>query len=155
MSEYLAEDYVARRVSDWVKSTLDINIEASQLHDTDLDYLTHRIRGKAKDEIRDLIRTSLGEYIDEEEEPSAWDVGGLLKWAQRMFTVSATQNQMRKMSPAEIEDMLLTAADAHYDQMDLSPVEAYLDPMYGRGALADWVRNKFLVDLKTDVSQDG
>ena len=155
VGDYLAEDYVARRVSDWVKSTLDINVEASQLHDHDLESLTHRIRAKAKDEIRDMVRTSLGEYIDEEEEASAWDVGGLLKWAQRMFPVSTTQNQLRKMTSPEIEELLLAAADEHYDKMDLSPVEVYLDPMYGRGALADWVRHKFLVDLKTDEIAQG
>ena len=71
------------------------------LDDDDPDYLSRRIREKAKDEARDAIRTSLGEYIDEEESPSAWDVGGLLKWAQRLFPVSATQNQLRKMLPAE------------------------------------------------------
>ncbi len=155
VGEYLADDYVARRLSDWVRNTLDISIDAARLEETDVGYLSQRIRAKAKDEIRDMIRTSLGEYIDEEEPPASWDVGGLLKWAQRMFPVSATQNQMRKMSPREIEDLLLEAADEHYDHMDLSPIEAYLDPMYGRGALADWVRNKFLVDLKTEEIATG
>ncbi|HSW44260.1 MAG TPA: SEC-C metal-binding domain-containing protein [Phycisphaerae bacterium] len=150
VGEYLAENYVSRRLSDWVKSTLDINIDASRLDEADADYLARRIRDKAKDEIRDLVRTSLGEYIDVEDESAVWDVGGLLKWAQRMFPVSLTQNQMRKMSPQEIEEALLEAADAHYDKVDLSPIAVYLDPMYGRGALADWVRNKFVVDLKTE-----
>ena len=155
VSEYLEEDYVSRRLSDWVKNTLDVTIDPSQLEEPNTEYLTKRIRAKAKDEIRDMIRTSLGEYIDVDEEPAAWDVGGLLKWAQRLFLVSLTQNQMRKMSPSEIEDYLCEAADEHYDKVDLSPIEAYLDPMYGRGALSDWVRNKFLVGLKTDEIAQG
>ncbi len=155
VGDYLAPDYTARRVSDWVRSTLDINIPAEQLDESDVAYLDRRIRQKAKDEIRDLVRTSLGEYIDEEEEPSAWDVGGLLKWAQRMFPVSLTQNQMRKMSPPEIEDHLYEAADAHYDKIDLSQLEVFLDPQYGRGALADWVRGKFGIDLKTEEVAEG
>ncbi|MBP7935970.1 MAG: SEC-C domain-containing protein [Phycisphaerae bacterium] len=102
-----------------------------------------------------MVRTSLGEYIDEEEAPEAWDVGGLLKWAQRLFPVALTQNHMRKMSPTEIEDALYEAADAHYDKIDLSPIEVYLDPQYGRGALADWVRSKFGIDFKREEILSG
>src|SRR5262249_14945565 len=85
VDDYLAEDYVARRVSDWVRGTLEVQIDPEQLTDEDATYLERRIREKAKDEARDAVRTSLGEYIDTEEEPSQWDIGGLLRWAQRMF----------------------------------------------------------------------
>jgi len=155
VGEFLAEDYVAKRISDWCRTTLDLSIEPGALMETDAEYLANRIRGKAKDEIRDMVRTTLGEYIDEEEPPESWDVGGLLKWAQRLFRVPLTQNQMRKMTPAEIEERLYEAADAYYDKLDLSPIQVYLDPLYGRAALAEWVRNKFLVDLKTDDIAEG
>jgi len=155
VASYLADDYTAKRISEWVKSTLDVNISADSLRDDDVTYLEKRIRQKAKDEIRDMVRTSLGEYIDEEESPEAWDVGGLLKWAQRLFPVALTQNHMRKMSPTEIEDALYEAADAHYDKIDLSPIEVCLDPQYGRGALADWVRSKFGIDFKREEVLSG
>ncbi|GMV97014.1 MAG: hypothetical protein AMXMBFR83_13730 [Phycisphaerae bacterium] len=156
VADYLAEDYVARRVADWCRSALDVNIEADDLEgEEDPVRLQARIREKAKDEAADAIRTSLGEYIDRDEDPSAWDVGGLIKWAQRMTSVSLTGNQMRKMSPEEIEELLIESAFRHYDTVDLSAVEAYLDPAYGRRALADWARNKFAIDLKTEEIADG
>jgi preprotein translocase subunit SecA len=120
-----------------------------------VEYLKKRIRQKTKDEIQDAIRTSLGEYIDEEEPASNWDVGGLLKWASRKFNVNATQNQLRKMTPIEIEELLISAANDHYDQLDLSPIEAYMDPQYGRRALADWARNKFNIDLTSEEVAEG
>jgi len=155
VGDYLAEDYVARRVSDWCRSALDLPIAADALGDEDPDYLMRRIRGKAKDEAYDALRTSVGEYIDEEEPPGQWDVGGLLKWAQRMFHVSATQNQLRKMTPSEIEELLMEAADEHFDKVDLSPVEVYLDPQHGRAALTDWARARFGIDLKTEEIAEG
>jgi len=155
VSDYLADDYTARRISDWCRNTLELAIDAGQLMETDADYLGKRIRQKAKDEIRDAVHTSLGEYIDEEEPPSSWDVGGLLKWAQRQFPVSLTQNQMRKMHPSEIEDVLYEAADKYYDKMDLSPIEVYLDRQYGRRTLVEWVRNKFGVELAVDEIAEG
>jgi len=153
--DYLAENYTARRISDWCRSTLDVPIEADLLMDDSIEYLTQRIRQKAKDEIRDKVRTSLIEYVDEEATSAEWDVGGLLKWAQRQFTFSATQNQLRKMHPAEIEEMLVGAADAHYGTMDLSAIEAFIDPAYGRHMLADWIKAKFGIDLPEVAKEAG
>jgi preprotein translocase subunit SecA len=155
VADYLATDYIARRISDWCKTTLDLTIEPETLTDDDPVYLERRIRDKAKDEIRDAVRTSLCEYIDPEEPAAQWDVGGLLRWAQRMFNVPISQNQLRKMQPDEIEELLIESADEHYDKMDLSPIEAYLDPQYGRRALGDWARNKFGIDVKSDEIAEG
>ncbi len=155
VADYLAEDYMARRISDWCKNNLDVAIDPEILQEDDLAHLQRIIREKAKDEARDAIRTSLGEYIDPDEDRSDWDVGGLLKWAQRMFSVSATQNQLRRMESSEIEDLLTEAADAHYDKVDLAPIEVYLDPQYARRALADWARNKFGITIKADEVAQG
>ncbi len=155
VSDYLDENYIPRRISDWVRGKLEVAIDPEQLTDEDALYLERRIREKAKDEIRDAVSTSLGEYIDEEAEPAAWDVGGLLKWAQRLFPVATTQNQMRKMQPLEIEEMLIEAATRHYDEVDLTGIEAFLDPMHGRRALTDWVRAKFTVEIKVEEIAEG
>ena len=69
--------------------------------------------------------------------------------------MSITQNQLRKMAPPEIEDLLTEAADAYYDKVDLSPIEVYLDPQYARRALADWARNKFSIAIKADEIAEG
>ena len=151
--DYLAENYTARRISDWCRSTLDVPIEANLLMDDSAEYLTQRIRQKAKDEIRDKVRTSLIEYVDEEAPPAEWDVGGLLKWAQRLFTFSATQNQLRKMHPGQIEEMLVGAADAHYETVDLSAIEAFIDPTYGRRMLGDWIKTKFGIELPSTATE--
>ena len=155
VDDFLASDYPARRVSDWCRTALEVNIPKEELNESDVLYLEQRIRGKALDETQDAVRTSLGEYIDEEAPPSEWDVGGLLRWAERTFKLNATQNQLRKMAPADIEEMLLEAAAAHYEQVDLSPIEAFLDPTYGRSALTDWARAKFSIEIRSDEIAEG
>ncbi|UCD27654.1 MAG: SEC-C domain-containing protein, partial [Planctomycetota bacterium] len=150
VEDYLAPDYTARQISDWCRSTLDVPIPSEELEEDDPEFLMKRIREKTKDEVHDNIRTSLGEYIDLDEDPSSWDIGGLLRWAQRIFSVSATQNQLRKMSPDEIEELLIESANAHFDKVDLRPIEVFIDPMYGRSSLADLVRAKFNIDVKTE-----
>ncbi|MCL2330260.1 MAG: SEC-C metal-binding domain-containing protein, partial [Phycisphaerae bacterium] len=156
VDDYLASNYASRRISDWCKNTLDIPIPASALATHEPEFLQHRIREKAIDEAQDAIRTSLGEYIDEEAPSSEWDVGGLLKWAERMFHhVNVSQNQLRKMQPNEIQELLIEAANRYYEEVDLTPIEVYLDPQYPRSSLADWARAKFSIDVKGDEIAKG
>jgi preprotein translocase subunit SecA len=154
VGQFLARNYAQTCIVGWCKSTLDLNIAESKVDDDDLESLKESIRQVAKDEARELITTALGEYIDEEAPASEWDVGGLLMWAQRNYEFKATQNQLRKMKPDEIEEMLIEAAWQHYDHVPLDGVAVYLDPGYPRSALAEWARNKFAIDIKSEDIQE-
>ncbi|MEK7836427.1 MAG: UvrD-helicase domain-containing protein, partial [candidate division NC10 bacterium] len=145
--QYLSGRYNRSSIVEWCRTHLDLTIEEDALDMIDAESAQASIRKKAKDEAYDTIRTSLGEYIDPEEPPSEWDVGGLLLWARRVFKLSTlTQNQLRKMEPRAIEDALCEAADALYDSVDLTGIAMYLDPQYPYRALADWARTKFNIE---------
>jgi len=150
VERYLATDYGPRCIAEWCRSNLELNINPSRLEGDDFEYIARTIREQARDDARDNIRTTLGEYIDPDEEPRHWDLGGLLAWAQRSFRVQLTQNQLRKMTPDQIEEALVEAADTYFAQVDLSPIRIYMDPGYGRSALASWARNKFGIELAPD-----
>ena len=99
---------------------------------------------------RELINTSVGEYIDEEASPNDWDVRGLLDWAQRSFNVNMTQNQLRKMEISEITDWLCEAAEEHYSKVDLAGLAAYLSEDYPQAMLADWCRGKIGIEVRSE-----
>ncbi|RME41821.1 MAG: hypothetical protein D6788_00420 [Planctomycetota bacterium] len=147
LDQYLSGRYNRTCIVEWCRTNLDLTLSEDDIDDTDLETAIRSIREKAQDEAADQIRTSLGEYIDPELPPNEWDVGGLLRWAQRAYGVSATQNQLRRMDPQEIEDLLYEAARTHYEQADLSGIAVYLDPQYPRKALAEWARTKFNIPL--------
>ena len=153
VGEFLSSNYHAVCIARWCRSHLDLNIPESML-DNDLESVQDAIRTRAKDDARELITTSLGEYIEEESPSSEWDVGGLLMWAQRAYGLNATQNQLRKMPREDIEDALIEAAERHYDEVALDGVAVYLDPGYPRSALVEWARNKFGIDIKTEDVRD-
>jgi preprotein translocase subunit SecA len=155
VNRYLAEDFRAKVIAEWCRSKLDLEIEPEKIDITNPDDIQATIRRRAQDEARDNIQTNLGEYIDEEEPAANWDLGGLLRWAQRAFDVSISQNQLRKMEPSEIGDFLVEAAEKHYDNLDLSTIEAFLSDTYPRSALADWARAKFAVAIKTEDIAEG
>jgi preprotein translocase subunit SecA len=150
LNEYLDGHYDRRCIAEWCRSQLDLNIAEDTIDTNDLEMAERSIRINALDSARDAISTSIGEYIDAEEPPTAWDVGGLLNWAQKMFKVSLTQNQMRKMNPREIEDALFDAAEEHYNAIDLTPIAAFLDPHYHLRSLCEWARTKFNTNVALD-----
>ncbi|MEK7757175.1 MAG: hypothetical protein AAB385_08175, partial [Planctomycetota bacterium] len=151
LKQYLSGRYNRTSIVEWCRTHLDLTIDEDGLDMIDAESAQASIRKKAKDEAYDMIRTSLGEYIDPEEPPSEWDVGGLLLWARRVFKLSTlTQNQLRKMEPREIEDALCEAADALYDSVDLTGIAMYLDPQYPYRALADWARTKFNIEAELE-----
>ncbi len=150
LHQYLSDTYSRACVAEWCRTRLDVTIAEDGIDMDDIDYAKQSIRDKAKDEAHDMIRTSLGEYIDAEEPPSNWDVGGLLHWAQRMYKVPFTQNQLRKMEPQEIEDALMEAAERHYDEADLDGIARYLDHHYPNQALGEWARAKFAIEVDDD-----
>ncbi len=151
LDQYLSGNYHRTCIVEWCRTNLDLTIDEDNINDEDLETARQSIRQKAKDEARDQIRTSLGEYIDLEEPPKQWDVGGLLQWAQRMFKVSMTQNQLRKMEVSEIEDVLCEAADTLYDSANLDGIAVYLDRHYPHRALGEWARGKF--NIKVDIDE--
>ncbi|MCK4659965.1 MAG: SEC-C domain-containing protein [Phycisphaerae bacterium] len=152
--QFMASGYPATCIARWCNNNLDLAIPESMLTDDDLESVQESIRKRARDDAREMIITSLGEYIDEEAPPSEWDVGGLLMWGQRAYGFNATQNQLRKMEREEIEEALIEAAERHYDQVALDGVAVYLDPSHPKSALTEWARNKFNLDIKTEDVQD-
>jgi preprotein translocase subunit SecA len=155
LKQYLSGRYNRACIVEWCRTHLDLTLDEDSIDMNYLESAQASIRSKAKDEAYDMIRTSLGEYIDAEEPPSEWDVGGLLQWARRVFKLSTlTQNQLRKMEPRDIEDAICKAAEALYDEVDLSGIAMYLDPQYPYRALHEWARTKFNIKVETEELLD-
>ncbi len=147
VKQYLKPNYVKTCLAEWCRQQLDLAFDEEVIDDTDLDSAVKSIRKHAIEESREMIETSIGEYIDPEVPSSEWDLGGLLSWGQRLFKVTMTQNQMRKMEPHDIEQAFREAAEAHYEQVNLDGVALYLAPHYAYKALADWARTKFSIEV--------
>ena len=154
VARFLARDYREQCIVEWCRANLDLQIDPKALDVEDLEDMQATAREEAKHEARETIRTSLIEYIDPDGEPSDWDLGGLLQWAQRSYKFAYTQNQLRRMDPTEIEEALCEGADEHYDQVDLGGMEAYLDQSLGRRQLCEWARSKFEIAVDQDELDD-
>jgi len=150
LDELLNGRYDRMCIARWCESQLELNIEEDAINTDDLEFAERSVRLRAIEEAHDAIRTSIGEYVDADDSPKQWDVGGLAQWANRLFKVTLSQNQLRKMEPREIEDALYTAAEDYYNNFDLSPIAIYLEKHYALKALRDWALQKFNITLPLD-----
>jgi preprotein translocase subunit SecA len=154
VKNFRANDYPARCMAEWCRANLDLPITPDRIRGDDLDDIQAAVRQFAVQESREVINTSVGEYIDIDAPPKEWDVRGLVDWASRSFNTTMTQNQVRKMDPGEITEWLLEAAEQHYAAVDLSGLAAYLDEDYPLLMLAEWCRAKFGLDIRADGLRD-
>jgi len=150
VARFLAPDYRARCISEWCRTNLDLPISPERIRGDDLAEISEVIRDHAISESRELIHTTVGEYIDVEAPAAEWDTRGLVDWAQRSFQAAITQNQLRKMEPDEITEWLVENAAKHYAAVDLDGIGPFLAEDYPLLMLTDWCRGKFAINVPSE-----
>jgi preprotein translocase subunit SecA len=154
VNKYVGQDYAAVCIAEWAKSTFEVTLNPDDISGEPYEQLCDRIRQSAMDEAREQITSSIGEYIIDETDPSSMDHRGLAKWAMSRFGVNFTQNQLRRMPRAEIEEMLSEQAHKNIEQHDMTPLRKYFDPKFGGDSLDEWTRLKFGVQLDIEDHAD-
>ncbi|MCK4851335.1 MAG: hypothetical protein KAT11_08290, partial [Phycisphaerae bacterium] len=123
----------------------------SAISGKDQQELEDYLKRLAADEVRSTVDLELGEHIDEEEDPSRWDLRGVSRWAMSRFQVSISQGQLRKMMPQDMRDAISEAAIQQVEAVDCSELSAMLAEGFRHRALADWVRERF--DLRVGSAE--
>jgi len=150
IADYLAADYHRRCISDWAQKNLQLPVRPDQIRahgPDDLEDLMRSLKSRAKDEAAGTIAITLGEYMDDDIPRNQWDLRGLSSWAMSRFGVNISQNQLRKMSPEEVDLQLNEAAAVRIDELDLTPLAIYLEADFPIRSIAAWVWGKFGIEL--------
>ncbi len=150
VANYLEGNYARRCIAEWARQNLQIALEDAQVRASgleDLDDLEENLRSRAKEEATSVINITLGEYMDVDLDPSEWDLRGLSSWAMSRFGVSLSQNQLRKMTPQEVETQLGIAAAEKIEQIDLTGLGRYLQEDFTAVSLAEWATAKFGLEV--------
>ena len=153
IEDYLAEDYRRRCIADWAQKNIQLPVRPDQIrsHGPDgLEDLMRALKSRAKDEAVGTIAITLGEYMDEDIPRKQWDLKGLSSWVMSRFGVNISQNQLRRMSPEEVELQLNEAAAVRVDELDLTPLATYLAPDFQIRSIAAWAWGKFGIELTGD-----
>ena len=156
VDKYITKDFPAVTVSEWAATNFQVNIDAGSLRGKrDLHSLQSYIKSQARAEADNNIGSTLGEFIGEDEtDTKTWDSKSLSAWAMSRFGVNLSQTQIRKSTPAELEDKLRDAAMEQIEHRDCSGLEKYIEPLFSERELAVWAREKFGIELTAEeISQ--
>jgi preprotein translocase subunit SecA len=155
-------------VAEWARRNLAVQVDADALQDKSEGELIDHLKDLARLSVRDAVEETLPEFLpeeteaadtgeeyadeeDEEEEeeeeeagpPPKADYRGLASWAQTRLGVGLKEADLKKLSPDEIQETLIRAADERVGAIDFTAVSPFLRPDYRLAALADWANKKF------------
>lgn len=150
----LSKDYPAKCIVEWARSNFAVDLEPSDITETDAAAIERLIKDRARDNAANNISLSIGEYLEDYQDRQTWDVAGLSKWAMTAFRVSLSPAKIKSQSPEDIKEELTAAACEQIEKKDCSQVADFLKQDFSARTLAEWARAKFDVPLQIDQIKD-
>jgi len=147
----LSESYPANCIVEWARMRFSVDLKAARIAGMEPAEIEERVKSEAARAAQNNIGLSLGEYLEDYEDPSTWDVQSLSKWAQTTFNVNLSVSKAKQMTAEDIEQTLVTAATESINSRDCSELTRFLEPDYGLRMYVEWARAKF--DIKVDLAQ--
>ncbi len=147
----ISSDYALRCLCEWAKAEFGVEIESKRLRNMDADWIAETIREQAKKNVSNDISVSLGEYLEDYEDPKTWNIEALCKWAMSGFKANLSATKLRQMTAEEIETTLIEAACEQVDKKDASRIAEFLKEDYSQRMFAVWAQGKF--DIKLDPAE--
>jgi preprotein translocase subunit SecA len=147
----LHPDYPFTCIIEWAKNQFGVDLRISDVRDATVEEIEKEIKKQGKDAAASNISLSLGEFLEDYEDQSTWDVQGLSKWAMSAFSVSLTPSKIKSSTPEEIEAQLTAAAAEQVDKKDCSALADFLKEGFALRTFVQWARAKF--DIRLDAGE--
>ncbi len=149
VDKYIGQDYRAGVLAEWGRNTFQTQLDTEDLiglrRHEDVDDL---YKQKAKNDVRDTIRSTLGEFMGEDRaDHEMWDTRGLRSWAKSRYGVELTTSEIDNAAADELEERLAESAYERIDQVDTSAVKPFLEGLYPANELCRWANEKFSIGL--------
>ncbi|MHC4185850.1 MAG: preprotein translocase subunit SecA, partial [Planctomycetota bacterium] len=145
------KSYPLKCIVEWARTNFGVDLKQSDIAGSAANEIEESIKSRAKDSAGNEISLSIGEYLEDYEDPRSWDVAGLSKWAMSAFKVSLSQGKVKEQRPEEIEEQLIAAAAEQIDKKDCSQLMEFLKEDFAVRTFAEWARAKF--DIRLDVGE--
>jgi preprotein translocase subunit SecA len=144
---YLDKDYPAECVAEFAKEKLDCSIPFERLRNKDHEDLLQRIREDALEDIRDMTRVTLNEYMPADAPPEDVDVDSLARWIRTHADLEILPSELRTLDRHAIQNRIEDAAEKKIASTSLDGLERYLAIDYGAQQLIKWVRDRFEIEI--------
>ena len=146
-ADMLDEKYRYVCAAEWARTIFGIDINSKRIEGLDIERIEELVKKNAKNEAANNISVTLGEYLEDFDDRSTWNIDSLCKWAMSAFSVNLSGSKIRQMTAEEIEQNLIEASAEQIERKDCSQVNVFLDPDFGAKSFAGWANNKFGLNL--------
>jgi preprotein translocase subunit SecA len=147
----LDANYPYNCIVEWSRSTFGADLDAGRINGLKPAEIEEQIKNQAKKNVANEISLSLGEYLEDYEDRSTWNIESLCKWAMSAFGASLSAGKLRHADSEEIEDILVEAATEQVDKKDCSHIDEFLKEDFALTTIAHWASSKF--DVNVNISE--
>ncbi|MFN3169012.1 MAG: preprotein translocase subunit SecA [Phycisphaeraceae bacterium] len=149
-SDYLDKNYAREQVAEWARQQLEVSIDPAKLHLDDAEDLEKNIRKAAQDEVATIVDVTLGEYMSNDLPQEEWDLKALSDWAKTKFKANLPKNRLAQMNVDEVRAEIVAQGQEMLEDVDLTGLGKFLDPLLGAKDLAFWAETKFDIKLEPE-----
>jgi len=146
-NRHLEADYRAECLAEHARRTLECSIPPERLRMKDRDEALQRIRNDAKDDLRESVENTVGEYMPVEAPPEELDLDNFARWIHTQVGLELKPSDLRGMTRQEIQRTVMEAGERRIDEADLSGVDQFLDPDLGAREFVKWADGRFGVKV--------
>jgi preprotein translocase subunit SecA len=150
----LNEEYPYNCTIEWARTNFGVDLRLGEIDGVSANEIEGLIKQRAAKNAANEISLSIGEYLEDYEDRSSWDIEGLCRWAMSAFGAGLSAGKLKHAEPEEIEEMVVTAASGQIDKKDCSQLDEFLRADFAIRTFVQWARAKFDIRLNIDELKD-
>ena len=148
---FLAPEYRAKCISEWIHENLGFLIEPDRLRRKERDDLHRLIRSDYLEDGSAVLANTCNEYLSDDIDREEWDVEGFIEWARTNSGAELEAEWIRSADRREVVQKIEQAMEKKIEATDLSPLDRFLVPDYGSRELVSWANNRLGTEFDAEI----
>jgi preprotein translocase subunit SecA len=154
VSQFMDPSFGPESFARWAGQRLSCQLDAKDFRGTDGDVAVNYAKDLAERSAETQILDAIDESLPPEEEKSEWNWESLTKWMNTRYGTNFRVNDLKKHERDQLDEFLLDKAREVITNIDLQDGVEFLSEDYGLRMLAEWMKNKFDIQLDTTKFRD-
>ena len=153
-AQFLDKNYRWDSIAAWIHQTFQIEADAGDIRDMSRQDIESWIRDELERQGEIQINDQLEMHLPEATESKLeWNYIALVKWANRAFSITINDRDLRSRERDEIPAFLIEKIRDAFSRRDLSDLDGFLDPLFPQKSLAGWVGFNFQLAIPPEEFQ--
>ncbi len=154
VEKYLDDDYAPASFAEFAAGRLGGEFETAEFRGADFNAASTAATEKALAAVPTIVQELMEENLNPDEDPKDWKWNEMIRALSAKYGLKETDRDLKKVPREELAEHLVALAREAVRAIDLSEGGRFLVKTYPAESLADWVRQKFQVNVPLDEIAD-